>query len=89
VEHTDLTLEGVHLPDCLECELLGLAVEVATERHLAIVNRLVIATMEGQVDIIPALEAARSEAERTRENAQDAYRFHIGNHRVSISGGAA
>jgi hypothetical protein len=85
----DVTLEGVHLPDCLECELLGLAVEVTTERHLAIVNRLLTATMEGQVDLIPAMEAALREAERTRENAQDAYRFHIGNHRVSFSGSAA
>jgi hypothetical protein len=84
-----VTLEGIHLSNCLECELLGLAVEVATERHLAVVSRLVTATMEGQVDLKSALKAALREAERTRENARDAYRFHIGNHRVSLSGGAA
>jgi hypothetical protein len=85
----DVTLEGVHLPDCLECELLALAVEVTTECHIAIGSWLLTMTMSGEVELIPAMEAALREAARTRENASNAYRVHLGNHRVSFSGGAA
>ena len=61
----------------------------ALKEPILCVSRLVTATMKDEVDLILALKAALREAERTRENALVAYRFHLGNHRVSVSGGAA
>jgi hypothetical protein len=76
-------------PGCFECERLRLAVEETTHRHLNIVNRFQSATINGEADIVPALEAAMREAASNRENATDAYRFHIAAHTLSVAGGAA
>jgi hypothetical protein len=74
---------------CTDCTRLSLVAERATERHLSIVTRLQEATIAGELDLLPALEAAVREAARTRVKAMDEYRFHTASHRAMESGGAA
>lgn len=61
----------------------------ATERHIAAIGRMQIATIRRENDIVDALAGAVREARIERERAVAAYRRHAGMHRAEETGMSA
>lgn len=74
---------------CPQCEELLSAAQRATERHIAAIGRMQIATIRRERQIVEALVVVVREARIERERALSAYRHHMGMHRAARAGMSA
>lgn len=74
---------------CPLCDELRSAAQAATERHIAALGRMQIATIRRESEIMQALAIVIREARIERERALAAYRQHIGAHRAESAGMSA
>ena len=74
---------------CPECDELLKAARVATEKHIAAVGRMQIATIRREGTIVEALSVVVREARGERDRATAAYRHHVDLHRAASSGMSA
>ncbi|HJT89877.1 MAG TPA: response regulator [Bryobacteraceae bacterium] len=72
-------------PACTACLELQKAALDATHRYIEVLERLDIAGLRQEHELVPALEAALREAARTRDKATEAYTHHLASHGSATS----
>ena len=79
----------MHPEVCPLCEKLLDRAANAAIRHMQAIERMDLADIRGEEDLLPALEMVTREARASRENAVASYKHHVGMHRAQRSGATA